>query len=152
MIALSILRSSQTPDGVFGILSCGSLRLYTMEDDWKDNQPRESCIPHGTYTLRRTIYHKHNYETFEVTGVPNRSRILIHPANTEEDVEGCIGIGLRLGTLAVRDEDDPSHPLIEKQAVVASKEAFRTFMQALATEDTVELTIEWAVGLPKAAA
>lgn len=142
---LLLTRSENTPDGVFGqILLEGGLRLVTMEDDWKQNARRESCIPAGTYQLQRTIYHRHGYETFEVTGVPNRTRILIHPANTEEDVEGCIGVGLRRGTLVVPDEDHPAHPLVEKRAVVASREAFRRFMEAMKDTDSETLRVEWA--------
>lgn len=147
MIQLQLLREENTTDGVFGRLHCPEgLVLFTMEDDWKDNQPRESCIPAGVYRLHRTIYHKHGYETFEVTGVPGRSRILIHPANTEEDVEGCIGVGLRRGVLTVRDEDDPARCLKEKRAIVASQDAFRRFMSAMATVDDAMLTITWAPG------
>lgn len=143
---LTLRRLENTEDGVFGKLFVPKdplLVLHTMEDDWKDNQKGQSCIPTGTYLMRRTIYHKHGYETFEVTGVPNRSRILIHPANTEEDVEGCIGVGLRRGVLAVEDEDDPKHPLREKRAVVASREAFRKFMEAMAAVDEATLVVEW---------
>lgn len=140
---LLLRRLSNTDDGVFGRLYLPATPLYTIEEDWKGNQRRESCIPAGRYVLRRTIYHKHGYETFEVTGVPDRSRILIHPANTEEDVEGCIGVGLRPGKLWVRDEDDPKHPMVEKQAVVESKEAFRQFMMRMAGIDQAVLDVEW---------
>lgn len=116
-----------------------------MEDDWKSNQPNESCIPAGTYLLVRTVYHKHGYETFEVTGVQGRQRILIHPANTEEDVQGCIGLGMRRGMLMVRDEDTPGHPLVNKRAVVASREAFQRFMAEMRAVDEAQLTIEWGV-------
>jgi hypothetical protein len=145
---LSLLRTESTPDGVFGLLKAGGYTFVTMEDDWKNNQPGESCIPAGTYSLHRTIFHKHNYETFEVTGVPGRSRILIHPANTEEDVEGCIGVGLRRGFVKVPDEDNPAHPLVTKRAVVASQEAFRRFMQEMAHIDEAELVVTWGSGLP----
>jgi hypothetical protein len=148
MMNLSLLRTENTSDGVFGLLKAGTYTFVTVEDDWKDNAKGQSCIPAGTYRLRRTVFHKHGYEAFEVTGVPGRTRILIHPANTEEDIEGCIGVGLRRGHLQVRDEDDPAHPLVTKRAVVASQEAFRRFMQEMAHIDEAELLIEWGVGLP----
>lgn len=145
---LILRRELNTRDGVFGrLIVPGMLDLFTMEEDWKNNQRRLSCIPAGVYTLRRTVYHKHEYETFEVTNVPGRSRILIHPANTEEDVEGCIGIGLRRGTLRVPDEDTPGRPIIEKQAVVASREAFRRFMEQMKLVDTATLEIGWVSGV-----
>ena len=147
MMQLHLLRTEQTEDGIFGTLKVGAYIVHTCEDDWRDNQPSVSCIPAGSYRLHRTIYQKHGYETFEVTGVPGRSRILIHPGNTEEDTQGCILVGLRRGLLRVPDEDDPAHPMVMKRAVVASQDAFRRFMSEMAHVDEAELTVEWAVGL-----
>lgn len=141
---LILRREENTDDGVFGRLFLpGVPPLFTVEDDWKDNTRRESSIPAGVYSLHRTMYHKHGYETFEVCNVPGRSRILIHPANTENDVEGCIGVGLRRGSLLVPDEDNPAHPMVSKRAVVDSQEAFRRFMREMLGFDTASLEIVW---------
>lgn len=147
---LKLTRTKQIPDGVFGNLSVvsGEVQLVTVEDDWRDNQPRISCIPDGIYKLQRTIYYKHGYETFEVTGVPGRSRILIHPANTEEDLEGCIGVGLRMGRLLVKKDEDTGEPNVMKTAVVGSREAFNRFMASMLHVDEATLNISWAEGLP----
>lgn len=143
---LDLLRSESIPDGTFGILRLGDLEWPTCEDDWRNNERGQSCIPTGTYTLERTIYHKHGYPTFEVTGVPGRSRILIHPGNTEEDVEGCILLGVRRGFMDRNDEDGGG--LQHKNAVLDSKVAFQRFMAAMEGIDTATLTIRWAPGLP----
>ena len=91
---LHLVRTDLTPDGTFGrLLVPDHSVLCTCEDDWQANTPGDSCIPAGRYVLERTIYHKHGFPTFEVTGVPGRSRILIHPGNTEEDTAGCILVG-----------------------------------------------------------
>ena len=146
---LTLTRTESVADGTFGLLRVSpSLLLHTLEDDWRDNQRSESCIPAGVYLLERTIYRKHGYETFVVTGVPNRDRILIHPGNTEEDTMGCILVGLRQGTIRVPKDEDTDAPDIWKRGVVASQEAFRRFMRAMANVDEAELTIEWAEGLP----
>jgi hypothetical protein len=158
---LLLTRTESNSDGTFGELyvpmtrrvaddaaDYGGQHLHTVEDDWLLNRRGISCIPAGEYTLKRTVFYKHGYETFEVTGVPNRTRILIHPANTEEDIEGCIGVGLRRGKLVVHDEDNPAHPLVEKQAVVASREAFRRFMEWMAPWDEATLVVQWVPGLP----
>jgi len=147
MLELTLLRTENTADGVFGLLSVGHAHLHTVEDDWKNNQPSESCIPAGRYRLVRTAYHKGGYETFWVTDVPGRSRILIHRANTEEDVKGCIGVGLRRGKLWVHDEDAPGKPLTLKRAVVASREAFEVFMKEMQHHDDAWLTVQWAHGI-----
>ena len=146
---LNLTRTESIADGTFGLLRVNAgLLLHTLEDDWRDNERSESCIPAGVYLLERTIYRKHNYETFEVTGVPDRSRILIHPGNTEEDTMGCILVGLRQGSVRVADDEDTHAAGIWKRGVVASQEAFRRFMRAMANVDEAELTIEWAEGLP----
>lgn len=148
-LPLRLVRSENTTDGVFGRLVIPDGRtLFTLEDDWKNNEPRESCIPAGEYTLRRTIYHKHNLETFEVCDVPNRSRILIHPANTENDIEGCIGVGMRRGWVTVAKDEDTGATNVEKRAVVDSKKAFAVFMEAMGPFDTAALIVEWEAGLP----
>jgi hypothetical protein len=150
---LQVLRKERIPDGVFGELHVladefdlvppAPLQLQTIEDDYRDNAPRISCIPSGLYTLQRTIFYKHGYETFEVVGVPNRSRILIHPANTEEDLEGCIGVGLRRGKIRVAKDEDTGELNVLKNAVVASREAFRQLMEVMAPVDNATLEVIW---------
>lgn len=75
--------------------------------------------------------------------MPRRSRILIHPANTEEDLEGCIGVGLRRGWLRVAKDEDTGASDVVKQGVVASREAFRQLMELLAPVDEATLEILW---------
>lgn len=145
---LVLRRFANTEDGVFGKLYLpGLATMYTVEEDWRDNQRRVSCIPAGVYELVRTVYHKHGYETFEITRVDGRSRCLIHPANTEEDVEGCVGLGLRMGELAVNDEDLPGHPRMIKRAVLDSQAAFKRFMLYMTGINSAVLTVEWAPGV-----
>lgn len=144
-MTLHLLRTERGPDGVFGVLVVNDrLVLYTVEDDWRDNQPNASCIPAGTYRLRRTVFHKHGYATFEVLGVPGRSRILIHIANTEENVEGCIGLGLELGKLTVSRDEDSGRAYVSKRAALTSGIAFKRFMDAMTGIDEATLVIQWA--------
>ena len=146
-MVLYLLRTERSPDGTFGLLRAPHLELHTCEDDWLGNAKGKSCIPDGTYALRRTVYIKHGYETFVVEGVPNRSRILIHPGNTEEDTQGCILVGMRRGTVMVPVDEDTGAANVEKQAVVASQEAFRRLMRVLEGVDTATLEIAWAQGV-----
>lgn len=148
---LLLTRTERTPDGTFGelqVLAGGLLALKTCEDDWKDNERSESCIPAGRYVLQRTIYRKHGYETFEVTGVPNRSRILIHAGNTEEDTMGCILVGLRLGPVRELRDEDTGEENVVKRGALESKKAFALFMDAMSGIDEARLEVVWAEGLP----
>lgn len=62
----------------------------TLELPWVANQRSISCIPEGEYPLRRR-YSPRFKEHFEVVAVPNRSHILVHPANNaQRDLRGCI--------------------------------------------------------------
>ena len=148
MRKLLLKRTENTTDGVFGELyGVSPSPLYTAEEDWKGNQRRVSSIPAGVYVIRRTIFRKYGYPTFEITDVPGRTRILAHPANTEEDVEGCIGLGLERGYLNVPDEDTPGRPMTRKRAVLQSKKAFDRFMEYMDGVDEATLTVEWAEGV-----
>lgn len=140
---LWLRRTERTEDGVFGRLTGAGLDLVTVEDDWRHNERRVSCIPAGLYLLRRTLFYRHGYETFEVTEVPNRTRILIHVANTEEDVEGCIGVGLRLGSLRVRRDEDTGAVHVLKRAALESTRARDRFMDAMEGIDLARISIEW---------
>jgi hypothetical protein len=152
-------RSEHTGHGVFGALAipAAPMLLVTAEDDWLDNARGRSCIPAGDYVLERTIYYRHGYETFEVVGVPGRSRILIHPGNTEEDTEGCILVGLRRDYLRVHDEDQvcswatrglkdtcpTDEHWVRKRAVVESRPAFHRFMEWTRGMDDIPLSVRW---------
>lgn len=151
-VAVEILRQHQYADGVFGTLWINDEyedALTTLEDDWLQNAPRSSCIPSGHYEMARTVYRKHNYETFEILDVPHRERILIHPGNTEEDTMGCVLVGLRRGIVVVPRDEDTGRIRAAKYAVVSSQEAFGRFMRRMSGVDKAPLTIRWAMGLPQ---
>jgi len=99
------------PEGTNGkILLKGSLIVYTIElphhrvlvpsgagpfnasvgDAWKDNLAQVSCIPEGRYELKKRWsprLHRH----LQVSDVPARECILIHPANDAlRELKGCI--------------------------------------------------------------
>lgn len=142
---ITLVRNELSSDGTFGTMTFPRMKmLYTVEDDWLDNRPNVSCIPVGHYKLHRTVYHKHGYETFEVMDVPGRSRILIHPANTEEDVQGCIGVGLRIGKLFIKKDEDTGESHF-KRAVLESRIAFNIFMDIMSGIDEADLHIVWGL-------
>lgn len=139
-------RIAESPDGTFGRMEVSETVFHTLEEEGLENQRNVSRIPAGTYLCRRTVYHRHGYETFEVTGVPDRDRVLFHIGNTEEDTDGCILLGLDSGLLEVVDED--TGELTRKIGVYHSRVAFRMFMQFLSGVDEFELEItdpEWRI-------
>jgi hypothetical protein len=148
MTELTLIRDTVTEDGVFGRLFVGDVELCTVEDDWKNNKPSESCIPEGKYDLKRTQYYHGGYETFWITDVKGRSRILIHRGNTEEDTKGCVLVGTRPGEFWVQDEDDPKHPKVKKRGVANSHMAHDLFMKQMQNVDEAILVVRWGPGLP----
>lgn len=62
----------------------------TIELPWKQNQQRISCIPEGIYVLRKRYSEKFKWH-YVLVSVPNRTGILIHPANNApKELQGCI--------------------------------------------------------------
>jgi hypothetical protein len=90
--------------GTFGWMEVGGYKTYTVERPWNQNQPFISCIPEGLYHVQA-----HNSPKFgrcwileggtvgHYVGV--RTHILIHAANTSDQLQGCIAPGLSLGAL-----------------------------------------------------
>lgn len=101
---------------------------YTLELPWKDNSPRVSCIPTGTYDVafRDDPGSAYKYKHLHVKNVPGRSWILFHIGNFLKDTKGCILPGLsRSG-----------------QTVSSSKKAFNKLMAALEGATSIKLVIE----------
>lgn len=79
-------------NGTNGLLydPSGELLCYTIELPWRNNRVRESCIPEGTYPLTKRYSQKFKHHIL-LNDVPDRSLILIHPANNAAtELLGCI--------------------------------------------------------------
>ena len=102
-----IERRDSGDQGTFGLLTAGSLTLYTGELPDRGNAPSISCIPAGRYRVVWAWSPRFRRETYRLLGVPSRSGVLIHSANLMGDValgyraqlNGCIAMGERLGVL-----------------------------------------------------
>ena len=70
---------------------------YTIELPWIDNERGISCIPAGIYVLQKR-YSKRFKWHLHVQDVPDRTLILIHPANdAKKELKGCIAPVLTFG-------------------------------------------------------
>lgn len=68
----------------------GQFIAFAIELPWRENRKRISCIPEGTYTMRKRYSVKHKWH-YIIQNVPNRSLILFHPANhAQKELLGCI--------------------------------------------------------------
>lgn len=115
-------REDSGKHGTFGTLSMPDGTVFhTMELAWKENKPRESCIPAGEYTCKRRQTTKHGF-AYEVLKVPGRSAILIHKGSFGGDVNsgmradsaGCILLGLSRDEKASQPRIHGTIPAMQK--------------------------------------
>jgi len=66
----------------------------TIEKCWKNNKEDISCISEGEYVITPHTSPSKG-ECYLVNGTFLRSNILIHIANFEDELEGCIAPGLK---------------------------------------------------------
>lgn len=95
MADCELIRVDNKPDGegTFGVWKVdGEAYCVTLE-------PETPVIPAGRWRCVRTTYHAGGYETFEVTGIPGHTRVLIHKGNTDDDTRGCVLLASYFGKL-----------------------------------------------------
>ena len=132
--SLMLKRFDHRPWGTYGaMLGPKGPFILTLERPYADNFGKMSYIKAGVYTAERTYSPKFKTDTFEVTGVEGRSRILFHWGNTAADSEGCILTGTSF---------DPVGGEAGKEGVIGSKVAFAEFMRLL--RDTKSFTLHVA--------
>lgn len=93
-MTLYLHRLPTTEHGTFGVLcdEQGIPFAVTLERQWLNNEKGKSCIPAGEYICTRVLSQKFG-NTFIVNDVPNRTHILFHKGNIDDDSHGCILIG-----------------------------------------------------------
>lgn len=93
---VQILRTYQ-PEQTIGELCIDGVEFCkTLELKWLNNERMKSCIPEGTYRVVKRLGHANRkYNHFHITGVPNRSFILIHTGNYSSQILGCVLVGDR---------------------------------------------------------
>lgn len=107
---------------------------WTAENPWLGNEPYESCIPAGVYRAIR--HHSPKFgPCLWLQEVPGRTEVLVHVANSQTDVEGCIGLGSDYGWWADREE----------LAVWNSQDTIDQVLQALDDQglEEIHLDIRW---------
>ncbi len=123
---MKLLRVADTGEVTYGVLigSDGVPFAVTLEEAWHENQHNISCIPTGEYECKRWHSAKHP-NTFEITGVANRSAILFHTGNEDEDTLGCVLIG----------------EAYNAPGITQSREGFAEFLRRCEGYDAFTLTV-----------
>jgi|SRR5690606_5370858 len=127
---LTLLRT-YFPTATHGkVLIDNELIVHTIELPWKNNEKRISCIPEGTYPIRKRFSQKFNWH-YILENVPNRSLILIHPANNaQKELMGCIA---------------PVNRIVKEGIGEQSRKAMQHLMNVLENlekKDKMQLTIK----------
>jgi hypothetical protein len=120
------------PEGTNGKLECeGKLICYTIELPWKRKERGISCIPEGKYFIRKRYSAKYKWH-LELVDVPNRTYILIHPANdAQKELRGCIAPVTKLS--------GPGLGFMSRKAFTKLKDLV---YKALDTKESVELIVQ----------
>lgn len=86
-----MLKRKFHPKGTNGkLFNGGQLVCFTIELPWLNNRRNVSCIPNGRYRIAKRFTTERGWHLY-VEDVPNRSWILIHPANNAlKELRGCI--------------------------------------------------------------
>jgi hypothetical protein len=119
----ALLLRTYAPGGVNGrLFFYGEEICRTLELPWKENKPGISCIPEGSYALRRRFSPRFKNH-FEILGVPGRKYILFHAGNNAlKELRGCIapvlqhtgeGRGLH-SRMALQKMKDRLYPVLDK--------------------------------------
>lgn len=132
---LILIRNKFMLYGIMGELTdvAGGIICVTLEHAYAqaDNSylPKLPC---GDYNCYRGEHRLHNlipFTTFEITGVPECTRILFHKGNTNKDSEGCVLLGTTKDALGIADSHD----------------AFDKFMSLQSGVDHFVLTVKQAI-------
>ena len=136
MKIFTLKRISETADGTYGVLidEGGTPFCVSLERIWANNKPNESCIPVGEWLAKRHIS-THFGETFEITGVPGRTDVLLHWGNFWQNSLGCILLGEKYDKIVNKLNGSIQNGIGE------SKEAFTEFMEKLKGEQEFRLVI-----------
>ena len=97
---VKLSRILMTEHGTIGAISIGGdFVCFAIERPWLDNERNVSCIPEGLYSLdwRNSPRFKRR---LHVLDVPDRSHILIHAGNAQDETLGCILPATTIGIAA----------------------------------------------------
>lgn len=99
----------------------GCFTIKTLELPYKENQPKISSIPNGLYYCEHFDGTRFR-EVWQVKNVKGRSAILLHSGNISDDIEGCILVGTRYGTLGSKTAVLNSREALERLKLYIGKE------------------------------
>ena len=99
-VHVKLNRILMTERGTIGAFSIsGRFVCFCIERPWLDNERNVSCIPEGMYALDWRNSPKFG-KRLHVLDVPDRSHILIHVGNAQDESLGCLMPATTVGIAA----------------------------------------------------
>ena len=97
MMEWTLRRRPTAADWMFGDLTTGELRCYTLEDEMRQVKvDGETAIPAGRFEIIMENSPKFGPDTLTLVGVTGFKYIRIHGLNNDDQTEGCIGVGNKI--------------------------------------------------------
>ncbi|WP_321403931.1 DUF5675 family protein [Maridesulfovibrio sp.] len=130
MKKVQLVRVENGEEATLGVLLVdGKAVCWTLEEPWRNNMMKVSCIPAGLYPLELEYSPSKGRNLWTIKDVPGRLYVRIHIGNTVDDTEGCPLTGSKPGYLK------------GKRAVLGSKTGFKQFMAAMSGSHQGEIDI-----------
>lgn len=128
---IQIIRTYHTLGTNSKLLIDGVFCCYTIELPWRNNQSNISCIPTGTYPLVKRITKKRGPHLL-VRNIPNRTLVLIHPANNAlKELHGCIAPVTTLTGEGTGTESRKASELVYKQVFAALEKGQEVMLEVV---------------------
>ena len=130
---VKLQRIATSKNTTVGLLSIGDFSCVTLERSWKNNERNVSCIPAGTYDLKKDKYYggKKPYDNYTLLNVPGRTHVDIHIGNYYYDSLACI---LPATTIHLDQKN-------QDFVVWNSRKAFNKLMLALEDKNNLKIQI-----------
>lgn len=123
-----LYRESSTPGHLY---RGDELVCHTLEQPWKENRERWSCIPEGRYALQPQYTEDRGWH-IEVCRVPARERVVMYASPDEDflELENCIA--------PASEGPDPENPVVSRTANIRLK---RLVFDAIERDEPVFIVI-----------
>lgn len=155
MMELVLTRNTYGQNETMGEMPVNGVKLFTIEQPWKDNLKGHSCVPDGTYDLVPYYSNKHQCWTWclhnaalgifatdtmipEYAEANGRAECELHSATWAFQLEGCVAPGLAHGNILVTPEWSETYAGQTLPGVLQSKSAIKVLVQALAPDGEIE--------------
>ncbi len=112
-VLINVNRASASAIATMGQIKVNGINIgCSLELPWQDNKTDVSSILPGVYNAQFKI-RPNGTRAIELLRVPNRTDILIHPANVPGELKGCIAPGKTCGNDSTANSRDAMKEILD---------------------------------------